>query len=1568
MYGEDVMSRSGSSSSSSSSSSSVNVGKGPSPSPHVYDVSHSSYGNMSSTGESQSILISGESGSGKTVTARHVLSHLTFMQRKRNGEGSRAEQIARVIEASGGILESFGNCRTERNDNSSRFGKLVNVIFEDGCMVGGTVETYLLEKNRIIRAKDTERTFNVMYELKEGGYEGMAGDDFKCMRGAFGRRDDVKDSDMYERMTGAFDEVGFGKDEVEDIFRATASVAWMSNVEVEDVEGEGKVGGREVRKVCELLGIQEERFRACTEERVIKANGEEFVKKLNALQVRGAIEGLMKAVYGCVFVDIVWNVNRLLDEMGRCANGGESITGRGGIPPSKSSVQSQISVLDIFGFEKFENNGFEQLCINFCNESLQQQFNAFVFKEEQALYNSEGILWRDIQFKDNEEVLDFIWGRPIGLLAVLDEACLLRSTTDQTFCSQIYKLHPSHPRMHASSRSKAKLAFTIVHYAGEVEYCAKGFVEKNKDELPREAVELLGSSSSKYIKVLQGRMRTYFGEHRQRANSIANKSVGSQFAAQLRKLNETISLTRPHYIRCLKPNAGLTPDNFNGPLVAEQLGAGGVLEAVKVSRLGYANRFACAEFVKRYGCLVKPTNVGDPKEKARMLVFDIINNSAEVPCKGMENEHLEEFGYQVGRTLVFLKREAFEDVETRLEAKLEQASVTLQKHARGSQQRKKYRKALFVILRIQCALRRKVAAARVRIIRNNKAATVLQASIRTHQCIARYRITLRLAATVQRVLRGRKERKLFMVVLRASKAIKLQSFYRSSSRRKTFNALRSAVVALQCSRRRKDAKVILKGLRAEARSVQAIKKERDALKLEALRMKEELDKARDLLQKEQEAARKAIEAAASASKERPAIAVAPVPVPIPTSSQPSQPSPPQQPSQHPDGMPPPETNLPTSPITLGLPTPVQKALSEKDREIMELKREMERLRAASRPSTPKGRASPPPPHVIATPSTPAFATPDEKLLEEAEILRKKNMELERQMERLTTTPSKEGKEELPFHSPSPMMMDRNPVSTPIQSYYVSAAKSKNQSALHFAVLQHDEDAVRSMLDQEIPASIASTSPLDVNSTNTDMRSALHLASINGSAIIVEMLLENFAVANAQDRNGDTSLHLTTSLNVAKLLLQKGNGNPNIPNNNGFSALHCAAKRGETEIAEELLKHGADCNAVCDKNWRSPVYDVAIQGNLELLKILVSHKGKDLALNLQDKYGYTPLHHVASLSKPNSVSLASVMLNASADPNVQDKHGFTPLHLLCNSKAARKGAGYELLELMLEQGADPCLQARDGCCPLHLALYHKDYESAVLLLQHGGSLTLPWRFPRRSESLKQWWVDEQKSPNRAGRMVIPLDIIGNDHRLLHAMLTSITRPQRWVDDSSRDQCMQCSAVFSFSVRHHHCRHCGRLVCNNCSIGTLSAGYFPPLIQSKLLSHDGVDDIGTIDKPHRVCFVCEQILEQRRKLMSPERSHQRAPNNLGGSSSTIEEEYDDEDEDEEDVSGTRGSFVGGMRKSLGTRFSNFVNRGGKGNNKEAKEVKAEQRRMQKESRQGLLNYEDYDDEEATKRPSL
>jgi myosin-5 len=317
------------------------------------------------------------------------------------------------------------------------------------------------------------------------------------------------------------------------------------------------------------------------------------------------------ATYGALFSLIVSRVNSSI----HVKDNGE--TGRG-VSRSSSSKKGKVGVLDIFGFESFKKNSFEQLCINYCNEALQQQFNLFVLKKEQEEYQREGIQWSYITFPDNQDVLDLIYKKGAGILNILDDQCRAPGTTDKTFSTDLYKKCTGHARFQADFRQVGSRLFGIFHYAGAVEYDTEGFVEKNRDEVPREATELLQSSGNDFVKFL-GEIISMGSvpvspaakDHRISSGSsvcsVTSRSVprqaltvGSQFAQQLTELRQKIDSTCPHYVRCLKPNDLLIPDHFDPVIIADQLRCAGVIEAVRVSRVGYPQRYTHANFLKRY--------------------------------------------------------------------------------------------------------------------------------------------------------------------------------------------------------------------------------------------------------------------------------------------------------------------------------------------------------------------------------------------------------------------------------------------------------------------------------------------------------------------------------------------------------------------------------------------------------------------------------------------------------------------------------------------------------------------------------------------------------------------------------------------------------------------------------------------------------------------------------------------------------------------------------------------------------------------------------------------------------
>ncbi|KAL7579862.1 hypothetical protein ACA910_004873 [Epithemia clementina (nom. ined.)] len=557
----------------------------------------------------QSILVSGESGAGKTVTTKIVLNYFAMLSKRRAemqrattskqssptklSHGSTEQQVLQ----SNPILEAFGNARTLRNDNSSRFGKYIDIRFtRSGKLSGAQIETYLLEKVRLIHIGIGERNYHVFYQFfaaasdhERSSYlvRGKGVKDFKLLNqsGTYNRRDGVDDAYQHKEMLSAMATIGFKEQEVQELMRLITGVLFAGNVSFSSSrDGEScRLNEDEASLSCaKLLGITFEGLAAALTARVILAGDEIVHKVLNVEEATKAAEAFIKSIYGAMFEFIVEKVNAGIHQ---------DVT---------ESSSGSIGVLDIFGFETFQSNGFEQLCINFTNEALQQQFNKYVFKLEQQEYEKEGIMWKFISFPDNQDVLDLIDKKHEGILPLLDEQCILPRSTDEKYTRYLYGRCDKHPRFKASSKQRVEYRFSIEHYAGDVEYNTDSWIEKNKDQLPAASSDLLNSAELGIIAEIQRFVRT---EDRAGRGTVATKSVSSQFSTQLGVLRHRIDKTVPHYIRCLKPNDELIPDYFEPKNVVEQLRCGGVLEAVRVSRAGYPTRYPHDVFLARYHIL-----------------------------------------------------------------------------------------------------------------------------------------------------------------------------------------------------------------------------------------------------------------------------------------------------------------------------------------------------------------------------------------------------------------------------------------------------------------------------------------------------------------------------------------------------------------------------------------------------------------------------------------------------------------------------------------------------------------------------------------------------------------------------------------------------------------------------------------------------------------------------------------------------------------------------------------------------------------------------------------------------
>ncbi|CAM9289004.1 unnamed protein product, partial [Phaeothamnion confervicola] len=582
-----------------------------------------------------------------------------------------------------------------------------------------------------------------------------------------------------------------------------------------------------------------------------------------------ARDALAKALYGRLFDYIVAAIN--------C-----------NIACERKDVRASVGVLDIFGFECFKHNSFEQLCINYTNETLQQQFNQFVFKMEQKEYTKEGIEWSFIEFPDNQDCLDLIEGRPKGLMAMLDDECRMGIRgTDSNYASRLYKEHMGVGRFVADDHMKSTLTFGVRHYAGLVVYGVNTFCEKNRDELPKESDDLFQSSSSDFVRTLFGAGGTKKGKKGAPSpaakqllpgkaagsnSNIRKPTVSTNFKDQLHALMEMIRETRPHYIRCVKPNDQATPELIHRARVMEQLRYGGVLEAVRVARSGYPVRMPHRDFYVRYRLLTSLTGgsgaVGRfpvhlrevTPEAARLKTEELVK---QVLCPAIEKlKGIPADTMQFGKTKVFLRKNAHDTLEMLRSRRMSDAAVTLQRMIKGFVYRKVYKAQKSAVLDLQRAVRGMIARRRTERLRQCRAAMRLQTTARRFVAQSQFLHFRGAVVALQSRLRGRCARALYREMRRDVMAVRLQAWSRQLPQRRRLVRLRRAAIALQCAARWRGARRAYKQLRLEAKDVGNLKRDNDKLKEEIRLMREMAIKAASNTAREEVSAAKASAAAA----------------------------------------------------------------------------------------------------------------------------------------------------------------------------------------------------------------------------------------------------------------------------------------------------------------------------------------------------------------------------------------------------------------------------------------------------------------------------------------------------------------------------------------------------------------------------------------------------------------------------------------------------------------------------------------------------------------------------------
>ncbi|CAI0449009.1 unnamed protein product [Linum tenue] len=636
---------------------------------------------MVNEGKSNSILVSGESGAGKTETTKMLMRYLAYLGGRAATEGRTVEQ--QVLE-SNPVLEAFGNAKTVRNNNSSRFGKFVEIQFDKhGRISGAAIRTYLLERSRVCQINDPERNYHCFYLLCAAPQEEIEKykldhpktfhylNQSKCFELV-----GISDAHDYLATRRAMDIVGISAKEQEAIFRVVAAILHLGNIvftkgkEVDSSVPKDEKAKFHLKTTAELLMCDAVALEDALCKRVMITPEEVIKRSLDPQSAAISRDGLAKTIYSRLFdcSDIVLHLclhqHRLVDKINNSI---------GQDPTSKCL----IGVLDIYGFESFKTNSFEQFCINFTNEKLQQHFNQHVFKMEQEEYTKEQIDWSYIEFVDNQDVLDLIEKKPGGIIALLDEACMFPKSTHETFSNKLYQTFKSHKRFIKPKLSRTD--FTIGHYAGEVQYQSDQFLDKNKDYVVAEHQELLGASKCQFVAGL------FPPPPEETSKSSKFSSIGSRFKLQLQQLMETLNSTEPHYIRCVKPNNLLKPAIFENVNIMQQLRCGGVLEAIRISCAGYPTRRAFFEFINRFGLLAPEALEGNYDEK--------------VACKRiMDKKGLK--GFQIGKTKVFLRAGQMAELDARRSEVLNNAAKIIQRRVLTHVTRKRFislRKAVIVM-------------------------------------------------------------------------------------------------------------------------------------------------------------------------------------------------------------------------------------------------------------------------------------------------------------------------------------------------------------------------------------------------------------------------------------------------------------------------------------------------------------------------------------------------------------------------------------------------------------------------------------------------------------------------------------------------------------------------------------------------------------------------------------------------------------------------------------------------------------------------------------------------------